>query len=70
MQSPPTSVPSSERHSRETPLPDFTAVDIGSVPDRSGHPVLSSVVSGLLQRWPSADEAVADFGDSAATERF
>ncbi|UNO39963.1 YxD-tail cyclophane-containing RiPP peptide [Streptomyces sp. MST-110588] len=45
------------------PLPDFGGVDVASVAEHSGHPVLGAVAALLLSNWPAADEAVAYYED-------
>ncbi|MFD3451671.1 YxD-tail cyclophane-containing RiPP peptide [Streptomyces sp. NPDC058691] len=64
MHSPPTSGPPEERQERTEPLPDFSGVDVPSLRDAPGHPVLSAVVADLLDHWPAEGEAVAYYDDS------
>ncbi|MBL1088397.1 MULTISPECIES: YxD-tail cyclophane-containing RiPP peptide [Streptomyces] len=45
------------------PLPDFAAVDVGSLAARTDHAVLGEVAALLLRNWPRGDEAVAYYED-------
>ncbi|MFI9050244.1 YxD-tail cyclophane-containing RiPP peptide [Streptomyces sp. NPDC053427] len=48
------------------PLPDFTGVEVSALAVQAGHPVLGAVAALLLRNWPSEEDAVAYYEDSAA----
>ncbi|MFJ9849838.1 YxD-tail cyclophane-containing RiPP peptide [Streptomyces sp. NPDC101150] len=48
------------------PLPDFTGVEVRALAAQGSHPVLGEVAALLLRNWPSEEDAVAYYEDSAA----
>ncbi|MEV6109105.1 YxD-tail cyclophane-containing RiPP peptide [Streptomyces sp. NPDC051940] len=45
-------------------MPDFTGLDARAVAERTAHPVLAEVLTGLLSHWPAEGDAVAYYEDS------
>ena len=62
MLSPAASEPSG---SPAAPLPDHTGLDLRELRGRSDHPVLASVLDGLIARPRTAERTVAVYGDGA-----
>ncbi|MFE1951002.1 YxD-tail cyclophane-containing RiPP peptide [Streptomyces sp. NPDC059524] len=47
------------------PLPDYAGLDLTELRGRSDHPVLASVLDGLIARPRTAERTVAVYGDGA-----